>query len=189
VTPRITTLDVTPQLWLQVVPQLSAQVLSQLREPHVSMQLDEPQVSPHHCSPRLRASCPNMLFTLIPGIAAFRSGSSIAAAARSGLKAIGDARGHVGSRWMSRHSRRNVSARARNRQRVCIAARSARSNRRPRALSLPQNSKQLTAARELVDNSFDERSLQVDLVRLDRVVPVARSTDCQVTSGIGPWAT
>ena len=35
------------------------------------------------------------------------------------------------------------------------------------------NPKQLTEARELVDSSVDERALQVDLVRLDRAVPVA----------------
>jgi hypothetical protein len=42
-----------------------------------------------------------------------------------------------------------------------------------RRLSLPQTQKQLTDARESVDSSIDERSLQVDLVRLDRAVPVA----------------
>jgi hypothetical protein len=36
------------------------------------------------------------------------------------------------------------------------------------------NPKQLTDARESVDSSIDERSLQVDLVRLDWAVPVAR---------------
>ena len=36
------------------------------------------------------------------------------------------------------------------------------------------NPKQLTDARESVDSSIDERSLQVDLVRLDRAVPLAR---------------
>src|SRR3979490_1514102 len=36
------------------------------------------------------------------------------------------------------------------------------------------NPKQLTEARESVDSSMDERSLRVDLVRLDRSVPVAR---------------
>src|SRR3981081_3225293 len=35
------------------------------------------------------------------------------------------------------------------------------------------NPKQLTDARESVDSSIDERSLQVDLVRLDRAVPLA----------------
>ena len=35
------------------------------------------------------------------------------------------------------------------------------------------NPKQLTDARESVDSSIDERSLQVDLVRLDREVPRA----------------
>jgi hypothetical protein len=41
-------------------------------------------------------------------------------------------------------------------------------------LSLPQTQKQLTDALESVDSPIDERSLQVDLVRLDRAVPVAR---------------
>ena len=35
------------------------------------------------------------------------------------------------------------------------------------------NPEQLTDARESVDSCIDERSLQVDLVRLDRAVPVA----------------
>jgi hypothetical protein len=40
--------------------------------------------------------------------------------------------------------------------------------------------KQLTEARESVDSSIDERSLQADLVRLDRAVPAARcvGSDC-----------
>ena len=33
------------------------------------------------------------------------------------------------------------------------------------------NPKQLTDARESVDSLIDERSLQIDLVRLDRAVP------------------
>src|SRR6266700_481030 len=40
-------------------------------------------------------------------------------------------------------------------------------------LSLTANPKQLTHAHEPVDSYIDERSLQADLVRLDRAVPAA----------------
>ena len=43
-----------------------------------------------------------------------------------------------------------------------------------RAAAPTANPKQLTEASESVDSSFDERSLRVDLVRLDRAVPAAR---------------
>jgi hypothetical protein len=45
--------------------------------------------------------------------------------------------------------------------------------RRGRSPVPTANSNQLTHARESVDSSMDERSLQADLVRLDRAVPIA----------------
>jgi ATP dependent DNA ligase domain len=54
------------------------------------------------------------------------------------------------------------------------------------------NPKQLTDARESVDSPIDERSLQIDLVRLDRTVPVAGSVGsrnpCSSTSAQHPAA-
>jgi hypothetical protein len=61
-----------------------------------------------------------------------------------------------------------------------------------RAVVPTVNLKQLTDAHETVDSSLDERSLQVDLVRLDRAVPVvgcvgSRNT-CASTSAQRPAA-
>jgi hypothetical protein len=70
-----------------------------------------------------------------------------------------------GRQWLRHHCLRSSRSAGRAHGRAVTS--------RCRSAVPTANPKQLTDARESVDNSIDERSLQVDLVRLDRAVPVA----------------